>query len=88
MIRHAGSLSKTLHSIFSQSALAVRMWKTFGISSLLLNEPKKISYCDAKGNAKSLETMTKENGAGNIEIRTFPPSFRSCALVGRMGTAG
>ncbi|RPB00544.1 glycosyl hydrolase 53 [Choiromyces venosus 120613-1] len=60
-----------LFSVLFQSALAALTWKTFDISSLLLEESKKVSYRDVNGDAKPLETIIKENGANSIKIRIW-----------------
>lgn len=50
-------------------AISALTWKTFDISSLIVEESKKVSYRDINGNTKGLETILKENGANNIKIR-------------------
>lgn len=50
-------------------AISALTWKTFDISSLIVEESKKVSYRDINGNTKGLETIVKENGANNVKIR-------------------
>lgn len=50
-------------------AISALTWKTFDISSLIVEETAKVSYRDVNGNTKGLETIAKENGANNIKIR-------------------
>lgn len=50
-------------------AISALTWKTFDISSLLVEESKKVTYRDINGNNKGLETIVKENGANNVKIR-------------------
>lgn len=50
-------------------AISALTWKTFDISSLIVEETAKVSYKDVNGNVKGLETIAKENGANNIKIR-------------------
>lgn len=50
-------------------AISALTWKTFDISSLIVEESKKVSYRDVNGNTKGLETIVKENGANNVKIR-------------------
>lgn len=52
-------------------ALGALTWKTFDISSLLLEESLKVQYRDINGNTKPLETIIKENGANNVKIRVL-----------------
>lgn len=58
-------------------AISALTWKTFDISSLIVEESKKVSYRDVNGNTKGLETILKENGANNIKIRllVIPGNF-------------
>lgn len=55
-------------------AISALTWKTFDISSLIVEESKKVSYRDINGNTKKLETILKENGANNIKIRLWVTS--------------
>lgn len=50
-------------------ALGALTWKTFDISSLLVEEAANVKYQDVNGNTKNLEVILKENGANNIKIR-------------------
>lgn len=52
-------------------ALGALTWKTFDISSLLVEEAANVKYQDVNGNTKNLEVILKENGMNNVKIRIW-----------------
>lgn len=52
-------------------ALAASTWKTYDISSSLLEASKGVAYQDASGKATDLATMMKSAGANSMKIRVY-----------------
>ncbi|KAF2428692.1 glycoside hydrolase family 53 protein [Tothia fuscella] len=55
---------------------AVLLWKTHDISSLLVEEAKKVHYKSLSGTIQPLETILKAGGANSVKIRFWvdPPN--------------
>lgn len=65
------SLTILLALCLSTLSLALQ-WKTFDISSMLLEEEKnKIQYLDTNGNAQRLEHILRNGGANSLKMRIW-----------------
>ncbi|KAF1812400.1 glycosyl hydrolase 53 [Eremomyces bilateralis CBS 781.70] len=62
------SLSILLGTHYVAAALT---WKTFDISSVLVEESKGVTYLDFEGNQQPLESIAKNAGANSIKIRVW-----------------
>lgn len=54
-------------------ALAALTWKTYDISSLILEEDSGVTYKTSSGTTQALEVQAKNAGANSIKIRVYVP---------------
>ncbi|KAI5803962.1 family 53 glycosyl hydrolase [Peziza echinospora] len=66
------SLSLLLSLLLATTLAAALQWKTFDISSLLLEEEKnKIQYLNTNGSPEKLETILRNGGANSLKMRIW-----------------